>query len=246
MKLTDRLWLAGSGSLGVGITHPSDCNIYLMDAGTEIVMIDAGVGIDPESVLRQITRDGLDPGRIKTLLLTHHHSDHAGGAAYWRRSLGVNVYAPAGEADSIEGGDAAALGLDVAKRAGYYPEEYGFTPCTVDERVLPGRRLTIGTLDIEVLNGAGHSIGGVCYRCSLDGKSALFVGDLLAFGGRISLQNIPGVSVSEYARSVLALEDVPVDLFLPGHGLFSLSGGDAHVRAASEAFRRLGVPPNAV
>ena len=246
MKLTKRLWLIGSGSLGVGITHPSDCNIYLADAGTEMVMIDAGAGIDPESVLRQIAQDGLDIGRIKTLLLTHHHADHAGGAAYWRKSLGVKVYAPAGEADSIEGGDEAALGLDVAKRAGYYPEEYVFTPCTVDERVSPGSRLAVRKLDIEVLNGAGHSIAGVCYRCFLDGKSALFVGDLLSFGGRISLQNIPGASVSEYARSVLALEDVPVDFFLPGHGLFSLSGGDSHIRAASEAFRRLGVPPNAV
>jgi len=246
MKLCDGLWLVGSGALGAGISAPSDCNVYLLDAGGAYLLIDAGAGPEPAQIRENIARDGVAPSQIAALLLTHHHSDHAGAAAAWKRDTGLAVYAPADEAASIETGDEAALGLDIAKRAGFYPEDYTFTPCAVDRRVKAGDRFTLGNLTFRVLDGAGHSLGGVCYTCRLGNRNALFVGDLLAFGGRVSLQNIPGVSIPRYAQSVLALEGEPVDYFLPGHGLFSLSGGGEHVRRAAAAFRRLGVPPNAI
>ncbi|MEA4998978.1 MAG: MBL fold metallo-hydrolase [Candidatus Limiplasma sp.] len=246
MKLCDGLWLVGSGALGVGISAPYDCNVYLLDAGGTYAMIDAGAGPEPAQIRENIVRDGIAPPKVSALLLTHHHSDHAGAAAAWKRDTGLMVYAPADEAASIETGDEAALGLNVAKAAGFYPGDYVFTPCAIDRKVRTGDRFIVGDLTFRVLDGAGHSLGGVCYACRIGGNEAMFTGDLLSFGGRISLQNIPGVSVKRYAQSVLALEGEHVDCFLPGHGLFSLSDGGEHVRRAAAAFRSLGVPPNAI
>lgn len=244
MKICEGLWLIGSGN--VGLSDPCDCNVYLVDAGDEYVLIDAGVGPGVECICSNLRKDGIDPARISTLLITHHHSDHAGAAAAWKRAYGLRVYAPLHEAASIEMGDEKVLGLDIARRAGYYPADYRFMPCEVDVRVEVGQRIVVGNRTFTAFDGAGHSLGGLCYLCEIDGKQALFVGDMLAAGGRVSLQNIPGISIERYSASVLALENVPVDMFLPGHGLFCISGGSAHVRKAAEAFRQLGVPPNAV
>ena len=246
MKLTESVHLVGSGANGIGLTSPYDCNVYYIVCGTEGILIDSGSGCASERIIREVNAADPQTRPITRLLLTHHHGDHAGGARDLRFRYGCQVLAPREEADSIIQGDEAAMGLDVARRAGFYPEDYHFSPCPVDFRVSPGETLQAGGVSIRVLDGAGHSLGGVCYYLQLDGRNMLFVGDLLSFRGLISLQNIPGADVARYSKSVLALEGLPVDCFFPGHGCFSLSGGDAHIRAAAAAFKKLGIPKNAV
>lgn len=246
MKLTESIHMVGSGSGGIGLTSPYDCNVYYIDCGTEGILIDAGSGCSQELVTQQIAEAGGEKKPITKIFLTHHHADHAGGAAGLRAHYQCQVYAPDWEADSIITADEEELGLDVAKRAGFYPMDYRFSPCPVDQRVQPGDIFQVGSYTLIVYDGAGHSRGGVCYELAIDGKDVLFVGDLVAYGGLISLQNIPGADVARYSKSVLGLEEIPVDCFLPGHGCFSLSGGDAHVARAAAEFKKLGIPKNAI
>lgn len=247
MKLLDQVSMVGSGSaLGIGLTHPLDCHVYLLDGGTELALIDAGVGIDTERILRVIEGDHYDLSRIKYLFLTHGHADHAGGAARLKELLGLSVVAPRSEADFIRTGDERSIGLDVAKKAGFYPDDYVFRPCQVDREVKEGDRVTVGDLCLDVIDTPGHSIGGVVYLVRLRSCLAAFVGDLVAHGGAISLQNIPGADVQAYSRSVLKLENRGIDAFFPGHLCFSLSDGQKHIDKAAAAFRRLGVPPSVI
>ena len=246
LKLTNSVYLVGSGSSGIGLTDALDCNVYYIDCGSECILIDAGAGYNSSRLIAQINAVNPDHKPLSKLLLTHHHGDHAGGAFELSQYYHCLVHAPESEVPSIESGDEKVLGLDVAKNAGFYPSDYIFHPCPVDVSLSPGSRIQVGSVVIDVLEGSGHSLGGICYYLEIDQQKMLFCGDLLAFGGLISLQNIPGADLACYSRSVLALESLPVDCFFPGHGCFSLSGGQRHISIAASAFKQLGIPKNAI
>ena len=81
MQLTTDIHLVGSGMLGLSLTDEYDCNVYLLDGGTECALVDIGAGHRLQPLLDEIDRDGPDPGRIARILLTHKHADHSGGAS---------------------------------------------------------------------------------------------------------------------------------------------------------------------
>lgn len=242
MRLNDDVALVASGGSSLSLTHKDDCNAYLVNCGEESVLIDTGTGLENEVVIRFI--DYELKNKLTYILLTHHHADHIGGAAELKKYYGAKVIAPEKERKSIEEADRQKTGLDVAKREGYYPVDYELKSCAVDESVKKGDSFTISEEDIKVYDGAGHSYGGVCYYFSR--KKMIFVGDLILHGGFINLQNIPGANVSKYAKSVTALEKLDVEQFYPGHGCFSIHNGKLHIDKASQAFRKLGIPPNFV
>lgn len=79
MKIDERVYLVASDALGVSMSTPFDCNVYLLDGGSHYALIDAGVGEDPTAIVEQIVRDGLDAKKVRDILLTHGNLDHAGG-----------------------------------------------------------------------------------------------------------------------------------------------------------------------
>ena len=46
MKVTRSISLAASGDNGLGLTHPLDCNAWLIDSGEGLILVDAGVNLD--------------------------------------------------------------------------------------------------------------------------------------------------------------------------------------------------------
>ncbi len=245
MKITEGLFLVGSGRSGVGLTHYLDCNVYLVDGGKNLALIDAGVGLDTGLIEQRIAEHGRRLGSDSLLLLTHGHADHSGGARLLRERYGLEVAASPEEAAALRAGDEAAIGLDIARNAGYYPADYHLSPTPVDTELSDGDEIELGGVTIRVIRTPGHSVGGLSFLCEIHGRKTIFVGDLLTFNGYISLQNIPGVDIRQYSRSVLRLEGMDIEMFMPGHNLFTLSGGQYHIDRAIEAFRKLGVPPNA-
>jgi hydroxyacylglutathione hydrolase len=77
----------------------------------------------------------------------------------------------------------------------------------------------------------------------LDGSRALFTGDTLFFNGLIGLINAPGAEMSAYRRFLPRLADLSVDMLLPGHGLFVMHEGQAHIDRALSAIQRSMLPP---
>ena len=60
MRLTERVYLVGSGANGFYISHASDCSIYAVDCGGPIVLVDAGVGeSSTDMLLENLQNDGL-------------------------------------------------------------------------------------------------------------------------------------------------------------------------------------------
>src|SRR5215471_5549245 len=117
MKIAERIHLVGSGQLGFSLTDDFDCHVYLLDGGDEYALIDAGGGREPDEILARIEADGLDLRRVRKVLLTHAHADHAAGAAALRERLALEVLASPTVAGYVREGDERAISLDVARRA---------------------------------------------------------------------------------------------------------------------------------
>jgi len=96
MKLTDTTYLVGGGTWGgMGLTPGPDCNVYLIDGGGALALIDTGSGVagSPEAIARWITGHGFALSDVGTILLTHMHGDHVGGAAALAAMTGAEVFA---------------------------------------------------------------------------------------------------------------------------------------------------------
>lgn len=244
MRIADRIMLIGGGETGTMMSHALDCNIYLIDCHSEFVMIDAGSGVEPERIVRNIESAGVDMKKVSHLLLTHAHGDHAAGAAFFRDTFGMSVVCPQEAKAWLENADEDKLSIGRAKRAGIYPEHFRFPPCSVDDAVGENDELNIGNAVFRVIETPGHSRGHVSYLWNDGGTVRLFSGDTVFSGGKISLQNIWDCSIQAYAQTVGKLHALRVDQLFPGHGPFLLRDSWKHIEKAHTAFERLALPAN--
>lgn len=242
MQLTPQVYLVGSGRLGFELSNDFDCHVFLVDGGSEAALIDSGVGLETEKILENIRATGL-ASKITKIILTHAHSDHMGGAGELRAALDAQVVAPAEAADWIRAADEKAVSLELAKRAGYYPEDYRLQGSPVDVEVREGDTIRVGELELGVLETPGHCRGHCSYLARGE-RTLLFGGDLVFFNGAVILQNIPDCSIQDYAASVDKLEGMGVNALLCGHMTLPLRNGQRHIDLAVQAFRGLMVPKN--
>jgi glyoxylase-like metal-dependent hydrolase (beta-lactamase superfamily II) len=239
VRLAERVYLVGSGRLGCALTDDYDCNVYAIDGGDEIALIDAGGGRATAEIVANLRRDGLDPTRVRHLLLTHAHGDHAAGALSVREAFpGLRVAASPETAAWVRDGDERAISLDVARVAGLYPADFAFPPCPVDAVLGDGDEVKVGDLRLRSVETPGHADGHLAFLW----EQSLFVGDALFFGGRVSLQKTWDCSVQKTIATVERLAAMKWDAFFPGHLTFSLRDGHRHADVAMRAIRQLGVP----
>ena len=245
VRLTERVSVVGGGATGLGISHTLDPNVYLLSGGEELALVDAGAGPGEARILENVRSLGYDPERIEHILLTHAHADHAGGAASLSEKVGAQVYLSELEREALENADEEALGLSIARRNGFYPDDYRLNPCKVDVPLGGDEKLRCGDLELAVMPTPGHSAGSVCFLVWVEEELALFAGDTVFAGGRISLIVAPGSDLLVLQESVTRLGGLGVASLLPGHGIFPLEGAQEHIDQAIKAFGTM-LPPRSI
>lgn len=247
MRLTDDVVLVGGGSYtGFGVSAAFDAHCYLLDGGGELALVDCGTGT-PEAMDRLLAnaeRSGLDPGRIVRLLLTHFHTDHAGGAARYRERLDLSVGISADAADALETADHEATSLVPGQRAGLFPEDFDYPPCPVGERFEDGDAFRLGRLTVRFVATPGHCAGHGSYLVTGGERTYLFAGDAVFAWGKVAVLATADCNLQALLASVRRLADLEFDALLPGHAQIVLDGGRAHVVQAKETIDKLDVPPN--
>lgn len=258
MQLTDTVHLVGSGQNGFSLTDPLDCHVYLLDGGSELALIDTGVGRDVPATVAEIEAAGFDPGDIARIFITHLHLDHSGGAAELQKLSGAEIIASQDVAGWLKSGDEEAASLVAARQTGMYPLENRLRSVASATGVSDGDVIHVGSLAVTVVKADGHSQGHLAFLvddcaegndCAerKDGAHrALFSGDALFFGGRILLQNIWDCSLEESITTVKRFAELEFTQFFPGHVSFSLQDGKRHVDAAMAHVNQLLPPPQLV
>ena len=241
MRIAPGLYMVGSGQFG--LSDALDCHVYLLDAGDELALIDAGAGRDPERILANIRGDGLDIGRVTHLFLTHSHADHAGGAAALVARTGATLFCSRYEAQLLESGSDEELGLTRAKASGIYPPSYDYAHTQADVILRHEHEVRLSALTIRILEVAGHSPGSLCYLVSGGERVLLFSGDTVFWGGTIGLGNWAGSSLADYREAIGRLSGLGVEGLFPGHYMWTLTGGQAFLDAAIENLAQAWVPP---
>ena len=205
----------------LGRTFPNAA--YVVETSEGLVLVDTCREADAGPILEQMDALGLDPARLRMILLTHAHGDHSMGAARLCELTGATLYAGRKAAGILREGvsDEAIYSIFHMRRELHRTE--------VDVPLDGGEEIRLGEAVFRALAAPGHSAGGVCYLLELRGMRILFPGDVI-----MSLSNegpLTGTGVYSTAlsprfggdaeayestlRMLLALP--PPDLVLPGH-----------------------------
>ena len=240
MRITEDIYLVGSGQFG--LSSDLDCHIYLIHDSDEAVLIDAGAGKfeeDVDYILANIKNDGLNLKSVKKLLITHAHADHAGGGGALQKKLECETVSGLETKRFVEKGLEQDLGLDFAKRSGFYGDDYKFKPFKIDTVIKDGDTINVGNSSIKAIHTPGHSSDSMIYLLEKDGNRALFTGDVVNHGGRIVLLNCEGFELKPYRENIKKLSNLNINMLFPGHGVFTLKNGQSHIDILIDAFDKL-------
>ena len=176
------------------------------------VFVDPGFSTDAErnSLTDFVSKKGLKPVCI---MLTHAHLDHIFGVAELARIYNIPVYMDEKEKYTLE------VCNPFLCRAFGLPMPESFEPIALSS--LAGADaapcVQVGSLNFEVIETPGHSVGGVCFL-ERDEK-VLFSGDTI-FAGAIGRTDHPGGDYDLLMKSIfeqLMCLDGDIAVF-PGHG----------------------------
>ena len=204
MKLTSDLHVVGGGYFGFGLSGYLDCHVFVLNSVNELALVDPGMGMDQDfdTILDHIRADGLDPAKIRKLILTHYHCDHIGAAPKRRRgSMSKSTHPPLPRRSSREADEKAAA-LDVAKAANFYPEDFFLPPCPVDVELVEGDVVKVGNLELETFETPGHCDGHLSFLMRGGDRVYLLGADLVFWGGKVVWQNIHDCRIDAYADSM--------------------------------------------
>jgi len=217
MKLTDSVYLVGGAAYGY--LTVGDCNIYLIDCGKELALVDAGGGLGIKQVLENVRRMGFDRKDIKVSFITHCHFDHMGGASELKEATGCELMAHEADAASIESLDENGL-YDMAKERGIR-----LKAPKLDRLLRDGDCVKIGDVAFNIVHTTGHTPGCISiYFREKDGLIGLFTGDIASSMGRLGFINGPGFDLNDWKRSLKRLIAIKPERMYPGHNTFVLSG----------------------
>ena len=155
--------------LNLAAGRPFGVNIYLVDGGTEFVLIDVGQDDTLNEVIDLVREMDFPLSKCKLLVATHADADHVQGLAKARERLKTKTAAHPRAAVAIEAGDAVETYAHISAQNFHIP----MPPCKIDETINEGDIITVGKLRLEVWHTPGHTPGQLSFKLG----HILFSGD---------------------------------------------------------------------
>jgi len=167
-QIIDHVYQVG----GAAISDVRDGAIYLLELD-ELVLIDSGTGIGFDQTLSNIQLVGFDPVNISTVILTHCHMDHIGGAAQFRQNFGSRIIMHALDAEIVERGDQH---MTAAWCFGVFLRSF---PIDIKLHGEQGQ-LSFGDYKVIWIHIPGHTPGSIAVYLDVGDKRVLFGQDISA------------------------------------------------------------------
>jgi metallo-beta-lactamase class B len=213
-RIADNLYYVGSRDLAS----------YLVVTPDGDILINSDLVSSPPLIRHSVEQLGFHWSDIKILLISHAHSDHAGGSAEILRETHAKYMVMGGDDSVVETGGRTDFAYGPEPQ---YPEAH------VDRVLRDGDKVELGGVTLFAHKTPGHTRGCTTWtmRVHVPGepadrrRSVVIVGSwsvnpgyrLVAADGKpASYHNIS----TDYAHTFAVLHALPCDIFLGAHGIY--------------------------
>lgn len=209
-------------------------NSYLVKTDRGYILIDTGVPMSREALEKGLEKEGIKPGDLNIVIITHGDIDHTGNCAYIRKKYGVKIAMHKNDAKMAETGEmlvdrkrtGGSLMMTIMqffmggkKRMKKMMEAFEkFSP---DILLEDGQELKEFGFDAKVVFIPGHTPGSIAILTS-DGS--LFSGDTVLNRSKPEWANII-YSVENLEDTINKLKSLTINNVYPGHGKPFKTGG---------------------
>lgn len=195
-KAADNLYFLGNGIVSAWAVDTSD-GIILIDALSNQMEAD-------KYIIGGLQKLGLNPSRIKAIIVSHGHGDHYGGAQYLKDKYGAKLYMP-------------ALDYEFAEQFVGGPSTWGKPPRR-DQIAVDGEAVTLGDTSIKLFITAGHTPASLSMLIPVKDKG---VGRTLLYLGGITNKGLSPkmhIAYDRWTRRLMRIvSDAGVDGVIGNH-----------------------------
>ena len=164
--------------------------------GNDVILVDAGMKGSSGMIAESLESIGLSIDMVKTLVISHHHPDHAAGAAELIEGRDIAVMAHRLEAGVLTGREQPPNPIQnklVARITAPVMEKISGSPTRVDVELEDGDLIPFG-FPVQVAHLPGHTAGSIALY--LPDRRLVIIGDALQY--KLSLKlNPPATGVTE-------------------------------------------------
>ncbi len=205
-------------------------NVFLIDVGDGLVLIDAGLRKSPAGITEAIYGLGRLPQDVRAIVVTHAHPDHVGGLAEMQRRTGAEIWMhPADAALVRQGILGRPLEAGPSRRSRAIVSVLGRVssrqgePVAVAHELGDEEELPFGGL--RAVGTPGHTDGHLALLLPREG-GVLFVGDAANHMARLTLGALHE-HAPESRRSIAKLADFDFEVACFAHGRAIRHGASA-------------------
>jgi hydroxyacylglutathione hydrolase len=186
-------------------------NIYLIDGGSEFVLIDVGYLETFPEVVELIRQMDFSLSACKMVIATHADADHIQAISQARELLKAPIAAHPKSVPPLEVGDVIQTYASIAAQG----IELAMPPCKIDQLLNEGDKIQVGDVELSVWHTPGHTAGQLSFK----------MGDLLFSGDNIYKDSCVGVidahhgsNIPDFIRSLERIRADDSKYLLPSHG----------------------------
>jgi glyoxylase-like metal-dependent hydrolase (beta-lactamase superfamily II) len=186
-------------------------NVYLIDGGSEFLLIDIGYLEVVDEIVELIRQMDFNLSTCKMVVATHADADHIQGIAHAKELLKTQVAAHPKSVPPLESGDEIITFATIKAQDFSIP----MPRCKVDLHLNEGDVIDVGNVRLEVWHTPGHTEGQLSFKM---GKY-LFSGDNIykdSCVGAIDAHH--GSNLPDFIRSLRRISQSDAEVLLPSHG----------------------------
>ena len=186
-------------------------NVYLIDGGSEWLLIDVGYKDTVDEILDLIRKMDFRLSACKMIIATHADADHIQGLARAREALKTQVAAHPLSVDAIESGDGILTYATIKAQNIDMP----MYPCKVDMQLNEGDVIPVGKLRLHVWHTPGHTPGHLSFKLN----NLLFCGDTIYKDSSVGVIDAHhGSNIKQFLSTLERIKADDSAYLLPSHG----------------------------
>lgn len=193
----------------------ADLAAYLVVDPAGMILLDGGLEASAPLILANIRALGFDPKRIRYLLNSQAHYDHAGALAALKQATGAQLLASPADAPLLERGGGGDF---------QWGDKFLYPAVKVDRRLRDGEQVALGAIRMTAHFTPGHTLGCTTWTMPVRSEErtlqALFICGASAPGYRLTDNSAYPNIMQDFRRSFAIWRKLPCDLFLGAHASY--------------------------